>query len=170
MMKKILPLLTLAAMILVMSNCIITTRSTVRSPRPVVHSTTRVEVVGPPVIVIQDDDPELVVIPNTYVYWLDGQDDVYFYGGYWWRPYRGGWYRASSYSGSWVSVHVNVVPRPVMHLPSGWRGRYREAPRVRWQDARSNHHRWERDRYWEKRKWKKAPPPPPKKRSRTDPF
>ncbi len=167
-MKKTLPLLLLAALIVVLGNCVITTRSTVRASRPVTRTTTTVKVVGPPVLVIHDDDPEMIVIPGTYVYWLDGYDDVYFYGGYWWRPYQGHWYRARGYSGSWVSVHVNTVPRPVRHLPSGWRGRYHEAPRVRWHDTRVHYRTWERDRHWEKRKWRRTPPPP--KRSRSNPF
>jgi len=35
--------------------------------------------------------PALVVIPGTYVYYPpDVQTDIFFYHGYWYRPYRGG--------------------------------------------------------------------------------
>ena len=34
--------------------------------------------------------PELVVIPETNVYSVPSVDaDIYFYGGWWWRPWEG---------------------------------------------------------------------------------
>jgi hypothetical protein len=156
MTKKIL-LVAVGAAALILTGCIVTTRSSV--PRAVVRTETRVEVVDPPAVVV-DDDPALIVIPGTYVYWLDGQDDVYFYGGVWWREWNGRWYRSSVYSGPWVMIEFGYVPQPVTHLPGDWRQHRYDAPRVQWYDTRNHWQGWERDRYWEQRRWQKEPPKP----------
>ncbi|MBF0559497.1 MAG: hypothetical protein HQL08_12045, partial [Nitrospirae bacterium] len=37
--------------------------------------------------------PELIVLPGTYVYVApDIADDIFFYNGWWWRPWEGRWY------------------------------------------------------------------------------
>ncbi len=159
MLKRIILLTGLAGM-LVLTGCIITATASV--PRTTVRPApddddTNVRVVGPPAVVVVDD-PELVVIPGTYVYWLDGQEGVYFYGGGWWRAWDGYWYRADVYNGQWVRVELGHVPHPVTHLPYGWHENRYDAPRVHWYDARNHWRGWENDKYWDKRKWKKTPP------------
>jgi hypothetical protein len=148
--KNVALYVTLALAGLIFSGCIITTQGTVSS---------NVRVREPSVVVVANDDPELVVIPGTYVYWMDGRDDdVFFYGGVWWRPYGNAWYRADDYSGRWTVIEPSYVPRPVRTLPANWKHGYKEAPRVRWRDARSNWRGWERDRYWEQRRWRRDDP------------
>ena len=45
----------------------------------------------PPAIVF-GAPPQLVVIPETYVYVDPDVDvDIFFYGGWWWRPWEGRW-------------------------------------------------------------------------------
>jgi hypothetical protein len=145
-MKKKLTGLLLLLSVLAMTGCLLTTSMNVT-----VRET-------PPVVVVSDD-PELVVIPGTYVYWLDARDgDVYFYGGVWWRFWGQSWYRAETYSGSWVVIRVAEVPHPVAYLSSDWKQRRNEAPRVRWGETRSQWKGWENDRHWEKRKWKRDEP------------
>ena len=44
--------------------------------------------------------PQVAVIPGTYVYMVPGIDvDIFFHHGWWYRPYEGRWFRASSYNG-----------------------------------------------------------------------
>jgi len=46
--------------------------------------------------------PEVVVIPETYVYAVPDVDaDIFFYGGWWWRPWEGRWYRSRYYDSGW---------------------------------------------------------------------
>ncbi len=111
----------------------------------------------PPPMVLSEP-PELIVLPNSYVYVApDMDEDLYFYNGWWWRPWGGHWYRSRSYGSGW-SYYRNV-PSFYRGIPSGWRHDYREH---RWQGRPWDHQRiphqqlhqnwksWEKNRYWEK--------------------
>jgi len=102
--------------------------------------------------------PELMVLPETYVYVVpDVDEDIFFYNGWWWRPWEGRWYRSRNYSSGWS--HYRNVPSFYAWIPSGWRNDYREH---RWKGHQWNHQRishqkvqrnwkdWENDRHWEK--------------------
>ena len=102
--------------------------------------------------------PEVVVIPETYVYAVPTiEEDLFFYSGWWWRPWQGRWYRSRDYRSGWV--HYRRVPSFYVRVHSGWRNDYRER---RWRGNPWNHepipyqnlHRnwrgWERTRHWEK--------------------
>lgn len=104
--------------------------------------------------------PELIVLPETYVYVVPDVDvDIFFYGGWWWRPWEGRWYRSRSYSSGWI--HYDNVPSFYAEIPSGWRNDYRER---RWQGLQWNYQQiphqqvqrnwrdWEKSRHWEKQK------------------
>ena len=55
----------------------------------------------PPLIVFAAP-PEVVVIPETYVYVVpDSHEEIYFYNGWWWRPWEGRWYRSRHYDSGW---------------------------------------------------------------------
>src|SRR5660397_204435 len=55
----------------------------------------------PPLIVFAAP-PEVVVIPETNVYAVPDLDvDIFFYNGWWWRPWEGRWYRSRNYSSGW---------------------------------------------------------------------
>lgn len=44
--------------------------------------------------------PPVFLIPGTYAYFAPDVDvDLIFFGGFWYRPYGGRWYRASYYNG-----------------------------------------------------------------------
>ena len=59
--------------------------------------------------------PEVVVIPGTYVYYYPDVDfDLFFYGGYWFRPFGGYWFRSGSYGGPWV--HIEGPPSVLLNI------------------------------------------------------
>lgn len=102
--------------------------------------------------------PQLVVIPETNVYAVPDLDvDVFFYSGWWWRPWEGHWYRSRTYNSGWN--HYQKVPPFYSSVPSGWRNEYRDkrwrgqqwhSQRIPHQDVRRNWRNWEKDKHWEK--------------------
>ena len=61
----------------------------------------RVSIPLPPHIVFATP-PEMVVIPETNVYVVPDLDvDIFFWNGWWWRPWEGRWYRSRNYSSGW---------------------------------------------------------------------
>ena len=96
--------------------------------------------------------PELVVIPGSYVYYCpDASFDIFFYDGYWYRPFEGYWYRSEGYSGPWV--YIVGPPSVLLRLPPDYwivtRG-YRHIP---YGELHRNWRAWERGRYWEQHNW-----------------
>ena len=102
--------------------------------------------------------PEVVVIPETYVYAVPDLDvDFFFYNGWWWRPWEGRWYRSRDYSSGWS--YYKDVPSFYREIPPGWRNDYRDH---RWRDhqwdyqpipheqVQRNWSTWEKGRHWEK--------------------
>jgi len=102
--------------------------------------------------------PEVVVIPETYVYAVpDVREEIFFYNGWWWRPWRGHWYRSRRYNSGWV--YYQSVPSFYRGIPPGWRNYYRDH---RWKGHPWDYHRiphgqvernwssWEKSRHWEK--------------------
>ena len=96
--------------------------------------------------------PEVVVIPGTNVYYCpDVNFDLYFYGGYWYRPYGGYWYRSASYGGPWV--YIQSAPYVLLSLPPDYRIITRGYRRIPYGDLHRNWRAWERGRYWEHHNW-----------------
>jgi hypothetical protein len=101
---------------------------------------------------------ELVVIPETYVYAVpDAEVDIFFYGGWWWRPWQGRWYRSRYYNSGWA--HYQSVPLFYSSVPLSWRNDYRNRRwaghqwnyrRIPQQQLQRNWNRWEKNRYWER--------------------
>jgi hypothetical protein len=113
----------------------------------------------PPAIVFSSP-PALIVLPETYVYVAPDVDvDIFFYDGWWWRPWDGRWYRSHDYSSGWT--HYDNVPSFYRGIPSGWRNDYREH---RWKghqwdhqpiphsQVQQNWRNWEKNKHWEKQK------------------
>lgn len=94
--------------------------------------------------------PPMTVIPGTYVYYPpDVSAEIYFYQGYWYRPYEGRWYLATGYNGPWRGIAIGRVPRPLLSLPP----HYRTMPgyeRVPYADVKRNWRGWERNRHWDR--------------------
>lgn len=97
--------------------------------------------------------PAVVVIPGTYVYMVPDVDvDVFFYQGYWWRPYEGRWYRSRDYNGSWGHVEPNRIPGGLRALPQDYRHRLSpQYERIPHEDVKRNWKKWEREKYWDRR-------------------
>ena len=96
--------------------------------------------------------PELVVIPGTYVYYYPDADfDLFFYGGYWYRPYGGYWYSSASYGGPWVDI--GSPPIVLLSLPPNYRIITRGERRIPYGELHRNWRAWERGRYWEHHNW-----------------
>ncbi len=102
--------------------------------------------------------PEVVVIPETYVYFVpEIEEEIFFYDGWWWRPWQGRWYRTRQYNSGWV--YYKSVPSFYAKIHSGWRNDYRDR---RWKghpwsfqpipyhQLQQNWGSWKKNRYWEK--------------------
>lgn len=99
--------------------------------------------------------PPVVVVPGTYVYAVpDIEVGLFFYQGFWYRPYEGHWYWASSYNGPWGVIDISRVPRVLVSLPPGaWRvpHGYHRIPHA---EFRENWRRWEHEKHWDRdRDW-----------------
>jgi len=102
--------------------------------------------------------PELIVLPETYVYVVpDVNVDIFFYNGWWWRPWEGRWYRSHYYDSGWG--YYQGVPSFYAGIPSGWRNDYRDHrwrghqwnyQRIPHQQVQRNWRGWEKSRHWEK--------------------
>ncbi len=104
--------------------------------------------------------PQMVVLPDTYIYVVpDIDDDIYFVDGWWWRPWHGNWYRSRNYDRGWR--HYSRTPHFYRDVPHNWRHEYRNNSWKghRWNHQRNDHQqvnnnwqRWKRDKYWEREK------------------
>ena len=105
--------------------------------------------IGPPPAYVLPAPPQVVVIPNTYVYYAPGlPQDILFYRGYWYRPYSGGWFRAKSYNGPWGYIVPGKVPSALVGLPPGYRTIPPGYEKIPYGQLKKNWSRWERDGYW----------------------
>jgi len=95
-----------------------------------------VNIVLPPIVIGGPID--LVEIPDTDEVYVapDVNVELFFWGGWWWRPYEGRWYRSHYYDRGWT--HYNSVPRFSHHVDPGWRGNYRAHT---WHGHQWNYHR-----------------------------
>ena len=103
--------------------------------------------------------PEVIVLPDTNnVYAVPSIDvDIFFWNGWWWRPWEGRWYRSRYYDRGWV--YYNYVPRFYYDVDPGWRRHYRDHTWYghRWHykpipyvHLQKNWKSWHNNRYWEK--------------------
>lgn len=130
----------------------------------------------PPAIVITTD-LDLIPIPLTDAYAAPDVDvEIYFWGGWWWRPWQGRWYRSRHYNSGWA--YYNRVPAFYPRVHPRWREAYRER---RWdgrewnyrkvprRDVERNWNKWEREKYWQRHNnWGVQPRPKPRPGYRDD--
>ena len=105
--------------------------------------------------------PEVIVVPDTYgVYAVpDINVDIFFWDGWWWRPWEGRWYRSHYYDRGWA--YYNTVPYFYYDVDPRWRGYYRDHDwhghrwnheRIPYQRLHSNWKNWNTNRYWERQR------------------
>ncbi len=77
-------------------------------------------VAPPPPTIVYESEPQVVVVPNTDVYYVQGAPDydMYRYGGYWYVVRDGYWYRAPSYRGPFVAIPYERVPHRIIAIPA----------------------------------------------------
>ncbi len=115
--------------------------------------------IPPPPPIVFAGPPEVVVIPDTYVYVVPGIDvDLFFWDGWWWRLWEGRWYRSHYYDRGWA--YYNHVPSFYFDVDPGWRAYYRSHnwyghrwnyERIPYSRLQQNWKSWQNNRYWEKR-------------------
>jgi hypothetical protein len=102
--------------------------------------------------------PQVVVLPDTYVYVVpDIEQDVYFFDGFWWRPWGGHWYRSSYYDRGWG--FYSSVPGFYFDVPQNWRHEYHShhwngqpwnyTP-ISHQQVQEHWSSWKNNKHWEK--------------------
>jgi len=117
-----------------------------------------VTVALPPLVI--PAPPALVVIPGSYVYYPpDVGVDIFFYHNFWYRAYRGQWFRAREYNGPWRNIAIERVPRAVIGIPPGFRRGPIVYERVPYGDVRKNWRSWENERHWDRDRYEKREHP-----------
>jgi hypothetical protein len=77
--------------------------------------------IGVPAVVVQEP-PEMVLVPNSLVYFAPGVEaELVFYQGGWYTRSGGRWYRGRSYEGPWAVVAPRAVPAEIVRLPRNYR-------------------------------------------------
>ena len=84
----------------------------------------------PPPRVAFVHEPRFVLVPAEQVYYCDdgySDYDLFQYGSYYYMFDDGYWYRANSYSGPFVAIRLEYVPRQIFYV-SDYGYRWRQAP------------------------------------------
>jgi hypothetical protein len=106
---------------------------------------------APPAVIVLPDTNDVYVAPDTNV-------DLFFWNGWWWRPWEGRWYRSHYYDRGWV--YYSHVPSFYYDVDPGWRGHYTHHDWYghRWNYEKISNHRlqqnwksWHKDQHWERR-------------------
>jgi len=117
--------------------------------------------IGLPPPIVFAAPPEVIVVPDAYgVYAVPDIDiDIFFWNGWWWRPWEGRWYRSAYYDRGWG--YYRSVPSFYYDLDPGWRGYYRDRhwhghqwnyERIPHERLHSNWKNWNNNRYWERQR------------------
>ena len=115
--------------------------------------------IGLPPPILFGEPPQVLVLPDTNnVYVVPDIDiDLFFWNGWWWRPWEGRWYRSQYYDRGWA--RYSSVPSFYYDVDPGWRGYYRDRnwyghdwyyERIDHQRLQRNWQRWHNDRHWER--------------------
>ncbi len=92
--------------------------------------------------------PATVVVPGTNVFYPPAvQADIFFYHGYWYRPYRGQWFISVGYSGPWSIIAINRMPRPLLRMPPHFAHAEHVHKHAFYGPMRRSSRSWEQSRY-----------------------
>ena len=117
--------------------------------------------IGIPAPIVFAAPPQVVVLPDTNnVYVVPYIEfDLFFWNGWWWRPWEGGWYRSPYYDHGWVAYRS--VPRFYYDVDPHWRAYYRDRhwnghpwqyQPIPHQNLQKSWKTWQNNRYWERQK------------------
>ena len=110
--------------------------------------------IGPPAVVVAAP-PELISVPRTMVYYApDVEADLLFFGGFWWTPKEGRWFRARAYEGPWVIIEPRHVPVEIVRLPRDYRQTYHSHKRIPYGQLKKHRELRERERRERRGEWK----------------
>lgn len=94
---------------------------------------------GPPSIIIAEP-PEIIMIPQTGIYYVtDRKYDIFFYNGFWWSPRGGRWYRSAQFNGKWDAMHRKDVPRHLIIIPRDYRNLYKKEVHINYGQWKKKH-------------------------------
>ncbi len=105
---------------------------------------------GSPVVIVIPDTDDVYVVPDIY-------PDLFFWNGWWWRPWKGNWYSSQYYNRGWV--YYNHIPSFYFGVVPGWRenyirhdwyGHWWDYERIPFQRLQQNWKSWKNDRHWER--------------------
>jgi hypothetical protein len=105
---------------------------------------------APPDVIVMPDAPSVYVVPQ-----IDA--DLFFWNGWWWRPWEGRWYRSRNYNRGWG--YYNNVPSFYYDVDPGWRGYYRDRnwyghqwnyEPIHHQHLQRNWQTWHNNQHWER--------------------
>lgn len=113
--------------------------------------------IGVPAVVVAEP-PEMILVPDTMVYYAPGVEaELFFYRGSWYTRHGHRWYRGRSYNGPWVHAAPRTVPVAFGRLPRDYRTVYvreRHVPhgqlKKHWKH-REDERRWGRRAHRERR-------------------
>ena len=114
----------------------------------------------PPPVVFEAP-PDVIVLPDTNDVYVvpDSDADLYFWDGWWWRPWEGRWYRSHYYNRGWS--YYSHVPSFYYDVDPGWRTYYRQHnwnghrwnyERIPDRQLRQNWRTWKNKRHWERQR------------------
>lgn len=73
----------------------------------------------PAPVVVFEREPDVIMIPNSHVYYVTGLDyDLFRFSRHWYLNNGGYWYRARNYRGPFVAVSYTSVPRSILVVPA----------------------------------------------------
>ncbi|HEY2387157.1 MAG TPA: hypothetical protein VGK30_09360 [Candidatus Binatia bacterium] len=77
--------------------------------------------IPPPPVVTFESEPQVVVVPQTQVYYVPGLDyDFYRFGGWWYVNRDGYWYSSRSYHGPFGPIAFERVPHAIVAIPASY--------------------------------------------------
>ncbi len=114
-------------------------------PSPIVFA-------APPAVVVLPETDNVYVAPDVNV-------DLFFWNGWWWRPWEGRWYRSRYYNRGWA--YYNRVPCFYYDVDPRWRDHYRDHnwyghqwnyERIPHGQLQHNWRNWREDRHWQRQR------------------
>jgi hypothetical protein len=107
--------------------------------------------IGIPAVVVAEP-PEMVLVPNSQIYFAPSVEaELFFYRGNWYTRSGHRWYRGRSYKGPWVVAPPRTVPGAFVRLPGNYRTVHVRGERVPHGHLKKHWKHHEEERRWDRR-------------------